>query len=151
MDPSHMKSFFRYEKSWTGEELGLPYQRRDFSRYAVFYVFGPQHLGDVHGQEEGRQQEGFDRGDPYVLYPFPDADVHGEVVGLTRQEDRESTVSGDQVPQNPRLLGLDDGPKRRRRHLRLVPFRLQLLHYLLGQLVQVLVLTLKTEHFLWQM
>lgn len=150
MDPDYMKSLLGYEESWTGKELGLPYQRRDFSRYALFDVFGPQHLGDVHGQEEGRQQEGFDSGDPYVLYPFPDADVHGEVVGLTRQEDREGTVSRDQVPQDARLLGLDDGPKRRRRHLRLVPFRLQLLHYLLGQLVQVLVLALKMEYFLWQ-
>lgn len=104
---------------------------------------GPQHLWDVYDKEQLSQEYRLDRSNGQILDELSDADVNGEVVGLTRYHDCECPIGGDDVTQYPSLLGLNDSPQRRIGVLSLVTFRLELLDNLLRESVQIPVLVLE--------
>ena len=114
---------------------GLTHDLRDLLGDAALYVGGPEHLRNVHREEEPAQKDRLGSGHGEVLNPLAYPYVHREVGGLPGDHDRECSVGREEVAEDSGLRGLDDVAQRCLGRLRLVTFRLQLLLDLLCQLV----------------
>jgi hypothetical protein len=55
---------------------------------------GPEHLRDIDGEEEVRDEDHLDCGGREVLDQLPDSDTNREVVRLPRDQDRELSTEG---------------------------------------------------------